>query len=281
VPTGYAAYQPAAAPAKRMPVGLLVGGIGLVLVILVVGGVGASSILSKPAPVPVMPALPTPAASAAVVSPSAPPVASAPVASAQPVATQPVATPPVATPPLVAVSTPVPQPSAAPTAGSTAPPVVGGEVVSVANLSVTVSGPWTVADKQDYSIQLVIPQKGAMAFTSGNLKDPVTPEAWIASTLADDQKTDPNANYCAGTPAPESVTVPNGPPGLIAAMCYTATPQGGQAMKLVEIQMVGVDQAGTTVFIIDILAAEENISTVLDAASPLMSTVVWTLYNQG
>ena len=52
-------------------------------------------------------------------------------------------------------------------------------------------------------------------------------------------------------------------------------------MKLVEIQMVGVDQAGTTVFIIDILAAEENISTVLDAASPLMSTVVWTLYNQG
>jgi hypothetical protein len=33
-----------------------------------------------------------------------------------------------------------------------------------------------------------------------------------------------------------------------------------------------------TVCVIDILAAEENISEVLDAASPLLPTVTWTLF---
>jgi hypothetical protein len=244
----------------------------------VVGGVAASSVLSKPAPTAPIPALPTaapmptPAASVAVVIPSASPVASAVTgATAGPVVT----TPPVATPPPVVITTPGPLPSAAPTA---APPPSGGQLVSVANLSVMVSGPWTVSDKQDYSIQLAIPQKGGLVFTSGTLKDPVTAEAWIQSTLADAQKTDPNATFCSSTPTPESVTVPNGPPGLIAAICYTVTPQGGQAMNLIEIELVGVDQAGTTVCVIDILAAEANITEVLDAAEPLLPTVTWTLF---
>jgi len=42
--------------------------------------------------------------------------------------------------------------------------------------------------------------------------------------------------------------------------------------------MVGVDEAGTTLFIVDILASEANIGEILDAAGPLLPTISWRLY---
>ncbi|MHB8893311.1 MAG: hypothetical protein ACYC65_14855 [Candidatus Limnocylindrales bacterium] len=274
IPPGYPAYQPASAPARRLPVGLIVGGVAAVLAVLVVGGVAASSLLAKPGPSPALPILPTPAPSVAVVPPSI-----QPAESTGPVVTlPPVESPgPVVTLPPVVIDTPAPEPSIGPTAAPAPSTPPGGEVVSVANISITIAAPWTVADTQDYSIQLVIPQKGGMALTSGTLQNATTADEWIQSTLVDDQKTDPNASFCGGS-SPEAVTVPNGPPGKIAAICYTLTPQGGQAVNVVEIQMVGVDQAGTTVYVIDILASEASIQEILDLAGPLLPTVTWKLY---
>lgn len=267
MPPGYPAYQPAAAPTRRLPIGLIAGGVVVALAILVVGGVAASTILSKPAPSPVLPIMPTPAPSSAAVFPSA-----APAASARPVVTA---------PPVVIV-TPGPVPTTGPPAQPTVAPqpstLPNGQTVSVANLSVVVAAPWTINDTKDFTIQLVIPQKGGMALTSGTLENPTTADAWLQGVLADNQKIDPNASFCAGTTGPEAVNVPNGPAGMIAAMCYTATPQGGQATNFVELQMVGIDQAGTTLFIVDILASEANIGEVLDAASPLLPTITWKLY---
>ncbi len=267
MPPGYPTYRPAAVPARRLPIGLIAGGVIVVLAVLVVGGVAASTLLAKPAPSPALPILPTPAPSSAVALPSATPAAS---------------TRPVITAPPVVIVTPGPVPTGGPPTQPTAAPQPStpavGQAVSVANLSVTVAAPWTVAETKDYTIQLVVPRKGGMALTSGTLQNPTTADAWLQGVLADNQKTDPNASYCQGTGGPEAVTVPNGPAGRIAAMCYTATPQGGQATKFVEIQMVGVDEAGTTLFIIDILASEANIGEILDAASPLLPTITWKLY---
>ena len=76
-PTGYPAYQPTAAPAERLPVALIAGGVALLLVILVRGGVVASSILAKPAPIPGNPARADACAQRGRRQPSVSPVASA------------------------------------------------------------------------------------------------------------------------------------------------------------------------------------------------------------
>jgi hypothetical protein len=279
-PAAYPAYPPVAAPARRRPVGLIVVGAAVVLALLVGGGVAASSILSKPAPSPAIPVFPSPAPSGVAVVPTPQPTpapSTAPVATATPAAS--------ATPrPVVIVTAPPTEiapsaePTSGPTAGPTAAPPVNGKEVSVANLSLTAADPWTVDDTKDYLIDLSIPKKGIMTVMSGTIKDATTATAWIQGMLAEDQKTDPNADYCKGSTKPEAVNVPNGPEGVIAAFCYTVTPQGGQALKLVDIAIVGVDGGGKTLYIIDITSTEDNISEVIKAADPVLSSVTWKLY---
>ncbi len=261
VPPGYPTYAPAPA-ARRRPVGLLVGGAVVALLVLVGGGVAAASILSKPTPSPVIPLPPTPAPSTAVRPTPTPASSSGPVVTAPPVV--------IVTPGPVVTSQPTqaPQP--------TAPP--NGQTVDVTNISVVVPPPWTVSDKQDYAITLLYAKKGAMSLVSGTLKTATTPTAWLQGVLADVQKNDPNAAFCK---EPQDFQLANGPAGKIAAICYTHTPQGGQATKLVEVQAVGVDSAGTTLFIADIVAPDTNIDEVLQAADQVLPSVTWKLFKAG
>ena len=273
VPPGYPVYQPAPAPARRRPIGLIVGGAALVLAALVIGGVAASAIMSKPVPSPELPVVATPAPSVAVVRPTPRPTDTPPpVVTPRPVVI--VTAPPV-------VETPAPDPTERPAEPTNAPrptAAAGGQLVSVSSISVTVSEPWTLSEKTDLAIHLSLPKKGFLSLVSGKLRNPTTPEAWIDTRLAENQKTDPNAAYCGTNPGPQPLGLPNGPAGKAAVMCYTVTPQGGKALKLAEVVLVGVDQAGTTLFLIDITATEEKLGEVLTAADGLLPTVTWALF---
>jgi hypothetical protein len=116
-----------------------------------------------------------------------------------------------------------------------------------------------------------------MSILSAKVAKPTTAEAWLQDTLAGLQKDDPNAGYCSASGI-QAFKVPNGPNGAIVAMCYTYTPSGGEARKQAFIQVGGVDKAGTTLFIIDIIARVENIKEVADAADPIVATITWKLY---
>ena len=76
---------------------------------------------------------------------------------------------------------------------------------------------------------------------------------------------------------PASQRVPNGPPGVIFALCGTYVPQNGQALPIVELATLGTQRgAGVGVFFITD-ASNVKLKRLIAESGPVYRTVHWKL----
>jgi len=219
LPGSGAAAPPPPSPTHRLPGGVIIGGAVAVLLVVAIAGAALGRLFGggDPSPVPTFPqsgnATPGPTAGATA----------APTVGAEPSPT-------------------VGSATAAPTVGAEPSPTVGPapgtQRIEVENLIIDVPTDWTVLHKDPNRIAVSDPGGGLVQLESYQL--PLTVEL-LQEAIVDARKGEyPDTTFCQ---EPIANPVPGGPPeGLEFVLCYTKTPDGGQASRTVSIHSIGVHQ---------------------------------------
>ena len=173
--------------------------------------------------------------------------------------------PPTAVPtPSQPVASPIPTPTGAATGAG------------ACNSALCVNPPagWTIASKDDMSFVLGHDNPaGSSLVESVKLGSPAKPVDLLQTLVNSAQKKYPDVSVCQNV----QVAGIGGKDGQYVILCYTATPQGGQAVKVERLIWIGVNGAGTVVYHFDGLWPETSDKFVENALVPLGHAVQWKM----
>lgn len=166
---------------------------------------------------------------------------------------------------------PVGQPSPLPSPSST--PTGQGSVCN-SRLCLTPAQGWTVKSKDDTSVLLAYNNPAGLAhFQAVKPGSPVKALDELQRFFDAIKKDSPDATICQQA---QDLTV-GGNKGLYVIACFTFTPQGGQAIKIVQLIWVAASADGTVEYEWDAFSADSDFDNFLKAANSLQHTVQWKI----
>jgi hypothetical protein len=133
---------------------------------------------------------------------------------------------------------------------------------------------WEVV-KQDPALVIVRDpvSRGTIADLSYEGEGEITLAEFQQDVVSSVVASSPDAEFCL---APEPGRVPGLPiEGSFFAMCYTVTPQGGEAFRIVSVYSIAVQ--GRTVFFENLRAASDQYDAMFEAWLKIPSPI-WKLY---
>ena len=165
--------------------------------------------------------------------------------------------------------TPVPTPTPGGGTGG------GTQLVDVDNIAQELPSDWEVRTQEADRIIAVAPQtRGVMILISSTAEQALDVNDLQQAFVKNRRESYADAEVCA---KPEDATVPGGPAGLFFALCYTLTPQGGQAIPVFDIFVIGVQ--GQSVFVYNLFVAREQVDAYYDQIEDLPEPR-WKLFSQ-
>jgi len=174
-----------------------------------------------------------------------------------------------ASPSPVAPPSPVSSPSPTPTSAPT-----GQGSVCNSTLCLTPAQGWTVKSKDDTSVLLAYDNPVGFAhFQALKPGSPVKAIDELQRLFDGIKKQSPDATICQQA---QDLTV-GGNKGPYIIACFTFTPQGGQAIKIVELLWIAVSADGTVEYEWDAFSTDSNFDNFLKAVNPLQHTVQWKI----
>ena len=188
-----------------------------------------------------------------------------------------------AAPPSVAPSAQaeIPSSAASPSQTPTPSPTPGGgnggdtQLVDVENIAQELPSDWEVRTQEADRIVAMAPQtRGVLILVSSTAEQALDVNDLQQAFVKSRREAHADAEVCA---RPEESQVPGGPAGLFFAVCYTLTPQGGQAIAVADVFLIGVQ--GQSVFVYNVFATREQLDAFYDQIAEL-PVPQWKLYSQ-
>lgn len=152
------------------------------------------------------------------------------------------------------------------------------QVIDVQNIRAEIPHDWDVLTRSGDTIAAKDGAGRTLWLRSAGLASTITLDTVLDRFLDKARHEAPDAKICAG---PETAVVPGGPVGgRYAVICSTFIPQGGgPAVRFADAYYIGLDHAGTNVFVLQLTATPENLqafaTTVHDLPPP-----VWKLFKE-
>jgi hypothetical protein len=173
------------------------------------------------------------------------------------------------------VPSPAPAVTPSPIASPTSTTGTTGSTETNSGLTVPVPAGWTVATKDSESIVLSDPSgQGSVTLASG----PSVP----TQTAQDNETTVdgyfkskyPDVRDCPNTSAKSSTF--NGASGISWTLCFTLT-SGSSAIPAAASLFAGANRSGSVYYAVMVLTRQDNLSSYLNVARPVLQGVVWKL----
>lgn len=169
---------------------------------------------------------------------------------------------------------PTPAGTPSPVATASGKPGTPGVVTNVGE-SVTVPPGWSVANQDSEAVTLTDPNdSGAVTVASG----PSNPNRSAQQNM-DDLNSSlrskyPDTKICQGTTPSNSSF--NGANGIYYDLCFTLT-SGNQSLPAVAWMFAGANSDGSVYYVVMVLTAAGNLSTLLNEAKPVLAGIHWKL----